>query len=278
MANFELNLVIFFKLLIWKFSLRPFHKNQIPLLSEFKLSLFPDTERSSLDFLCVGELRFGKDEFEENGITYTVAVSRAFLNLQAEGMSIDPNSKYGEKILPPSVSLASSKSQKGKKTTSTSNKLRLQFNTNSGVAIDGGAGGTNENQSDGEFCSSTNEILEIPRVKAIGGDNWEVTEPLGQNGEALLDGKYLNSTPLCQLTKSEKTNRHLAIGSVMIKARDFELGRANIKGVINRLKDLSTNKDNLLKIYLTKELGKNNDEPMPNSVVISTSESELHED
>lgn len=132
------------------------------------------------------------NDIETDRALYKVSIKRATLFLDQEGMSIVPKSKLGEYT---ASSIADRTIERSVSKTTTSEKAKNIDTAASGVisgmpSLDGKVALTRSEKAGEVITVSEKETLVLahPRVKAVGADAWELTEP--DAGE--LHRRYLN--------------------------------------------------------------------------------------
>lgn len=225
-----------------------------PLLCDLDFHLV-ENEDSTVE--CRTELRFGQDEFEHKGNSYTISIRRALLSMDFSGYDVVPQSRYGEPVQSNSLTVKTSYA----KEQGTKANASIKGNVEASAKITGySAGVTIEAdallamQSDENVKVDADQETTLLAVKAKGGDYWEITEPTPDGSFRPLNRTFLNSERLCSLSAIPLSNYRGVSGIVKVRSRDIEIQSATTDQKAGFFGGLSTNKSKVLKAFVAAQL------------------------
>lgn len=196
-------------------------------------------------------LIFGTAEIPIDEKTFEAFTKQAILRVRCEGVEIDPESRFGQRVR--------AQSEKSTKTTSSnvSSQAHHEVGASAGVDIRAPSSATGSvslalgafRKSEAKASTTTTVETEKLRVEALGGDRWRITEI---DGEDRLQGTYFGSHALCRLRTVGKANRQRVEVSIEIRQRDLEFDPipSRLTGALFG----GANREKLLKIMMAKSL------------------------
>ena len=214
-------------------------------------------------------LIFGTAEIPIDEKTFEAFAKQATLRVRCEGVEIDPESRFGQRLR--------AQSEKSTKTTSSdvSSQAHIEAGASGGVDVRAPSSATGSinlaagvsRKSEAKASTTTTVETETLRVEALGGDRWLITEI--ENGEPLR-GTYLGSEALCKLRTVGKANRQRVEVSIEIRQKDLEFDP--IPGRLTGALFGGANREKLLKILMAKSLHEKigDGEPFKGVIVMST--------
>ncbi|MEX6507722.1 hypothetical protein [Jiella sp. M17.18] len=228
---------------------KPENSNPVADLSDMQSSV-GHREDDKVDFKV--ELTFGSSEIPLDGRIFEVAVRKAVLRLQYEGVDIDPGSRYGQRKLENEISTSVTTTDKstGQISASAAAKAKASGSATTMPAADlsAEAGASASYSRERSQSRVTDHVTKTHRVTALGGDRWQLQEPADK---AVLDGTYIHSDPLCTFTAISGANRHGISAIVSVRQRDLNIvPNPDRMALIGRTKT----RDKLIAILLAKAI------------------------
>jgi hypothetical protein len=199
------------------------------------------------------DLRVNRADFDgPDDSIISVAVQKTTLELQLSGLEAIPNTRLGEPVRELQVT--------EKQTTKVTTGMEGTATARAGIDVTKVVPATLSLSADAKVqakVSSTftsKQAITAFRVKARGGDTWEVSEPQLKTGEKeapLLDGTYLSDAVLCNAKPARGANIKSVGLTAYAKQRDLKLdiSRASVWQV------LGLNQEKLFSIFVAKSLG-----------------------
>lgn len=184
----------------------------------------------------------------DNGLSFNVAVQKMWISLDLSGLTISPGARHGEPTKPNQVDV--------ERTTKTENVVEKQAHAGLNLRLDPKAfvgdgsieGGAKHNSAGKRTVSETaSEKSPHIRVKARGGNRWEIAEADGE----LLDGTYLSNDLLCRVVATAGANSQIVELCAYAKQKDIVL-KATRNGT--RIPFLTNNHEKMLKILIAKAI------------------------
>jgi hypothetical protein len=199
--------------------------------------------------LRIGEITLSDDET----LTFTVSAKRAFFDLDLEGMSVIPGTKFGDVIRPNEVNVQRKQDTRKESTVTAGGTLGVS--STKGFFADAEVG-AKLLDSAADTVTRIESIVET-RVTPRGGNKWEILEP---NGD-VLNGLYLDiDKALCRLRPEARANRSSVTARVYVKRRDMIYTIDPSTSTLLR-RCLPPNKERILGIVLNKALNARSADP-----------------
>ena len=183
-----------------------------------------------------------------------VEIKRATLDLELAGLDAVPRTRIGEPIRELQVIQKQATNIKavasGKATASAGVDVTKVIPAHLKLSADATV--------EAKITSTTTSKQETAeyRVKARGGDTWEVSEPkmktTAGHSEAVLDGTYLDDETLCKVQTQSGANRTSVALTAYVRQRDVALTTA--KGAFLH-KFVNPSQEKLFNIFVVKSLG-----------------------
>jgi hypothetical protein len=226
--------------------------NSLPELLDLRLRI-RECEKSDGHKELRVDLRINRADFDgPDDCIISVALQKATLDLQLSGLEAVPNTRLGEPVRELQVT--------EKQTTKVTTGMEGKATARAGVdltkvvpaALSLSADATVRAKASSTFTSK--QDITGYRVKARGGDTWEVSEPQLKTGEkeaALLDGTYLLDDVLCNAKPTRGANIKSVGLTAYAKQRDLKLdiSKATVWQTIG------LNQEKLFSIFVAKSLG-----------------------
>lgn len=187
------------------------------------------------------------------GYVISVQLHKATLDLQLAGFDAVPNTRLGEPMRELEV--------KEKQTTKLTTSMEGRATAAAGVDVTKVVPATLKLSADATVQAklastyTAKEDITAYRVKARGGDTWEVSEPRLKTGKSELvplDGTYLLDGVLCKLAPQRGANMKNVGVTAYVKQRDMKLGVS--KGTVWQTY-VSVSQEKLFNIFVAKSLG-----------------------
>ena len=231
----------------------PVDDNSMPYLLDLRLRL--ETHGGGERDVCV-ELRASPEEIDgPDGFILTIELKKVMLGLDLAGVEIVPQTRLGEPIR--------EIQEVQKRTTSLKTAAAGHAKASAGLDLTSVVPAKLKLEADmsveAKFASSTSSKQEISeyRIKARGGDTWEVAEisskvPGAAFSVPSLDGTYLNGEMLCSVQEQSRANRVAVTLTAFVKQRDVKLTTRKGKLLQNFM---SPNQEKLFNIFVKRSLG-----------------------
>lgn len=226
--------------------------NSLPELLDLRLRI-QECEKSESHKELRVDLRIYRADIEgPDECIISVALRKATLDLQLSGLEAVPNTRLGEPVRELQVT--------EKQTTKITTGMEGKATARAGVDVTKVVPATLSLSADATVkatASSTytsKQDITAYRVKARGGDTWEVSEPQLKTNEkeaALLDGTYLSDAVLCNAKPTRGANLKSVGLTAYAKQRDLKLdiSKATVWQAV------SLNQEKLFSIFVAKSLG-----------------------
>lgn len=228
------------------------HENPLPDLVELRTTVVSKSGGYHVHEVLV-ELRVHPFEIEEAFGRISVAIFQAVLSVQFSGLEVVPRTKLGNPVVDTKTR---NEVQRERSVTNTSDEEKTRQSRlgtgASAIGVEAKADysrGSTEKSAHTVVERITNaEVVEHLNVKAIGNDNWKISEASG----AALDGVYINHVALCEVTPVAGKNRIGVETEVIVRQRHL---KAEIIGDQSLLASLfSTNHKKIQNILIAKSL------------------------
>jgi hypothetical protein len=200
------------------------------------------------------DLRVDRAEIDgPDGAVISVQLQRATLSMDLSGLDAVPQTRFGEPVLENKVV----EKQTTKVTTNLDGKVGLHAGADITKVVPVNLRLTADASAEAKAASvytAKQEIAEF-RVKARGGDIWEVSEPRTKTSgmeKRTLDGTYLSDEVLCKVSTQRGANM-LSVGMTAFakqKEMTLELKKGKLLHTF-----LTVGQEKLFKILVAKSLG-----------------------
>jgi hypothetical protein len=230
----------------------PTDNNSLPLLLDLRLRVRDSEEEEGQKDVRI-DLRIHCSEIDgPDDAVVSVQLKKAALELELIGLDAVPNGRFGEPLRQNELV--------EKQTTTIRTNLEGKAAVHAGVDIAKLTPATLKLSADAvaeakasSVYTSKQEVTEY-RVKARGGDTWEVREPLTKNAprQAPLDGTYLSDDVLCKVSRQKGANM-MSVG-VTAYARQRDMTLELTKGTFWQTY-VNAGQEKLFKILVAKSLG-----------------------
>jgi hypothetical protein len=252
----------------------PTDNNCLPQLLDLRLRVVKCTKEEGQKDVRV-DLRIGRSEIDgPEGAVISVQLKKATMDLELAGLDAVPKTRLGEPVR--DIEIVE------KQTTNVKTNVEGKVAMHAGVDIAKlnpaslrlSADATAEAKAT-SVHTTKQEITEY-RVKARGGDTWEISEPRTKTSgmqEKPLDGTYLLDQVLCKVAPQNGANINSVGVTAYAKQRDItlELTKGNLWQTF-----VNTSQEKLFKILVAKSLGVAGN-PYAGIVKLSRSETEIED-
>ena len=195
------------------------HKNSLPDLVELKTKVAAKEGDNDKHEMLV-ELRVHPFEIEEKIGTIAVEITEAILSVEFSGLEVVPKTKLGQPIV--DLKVRQEVQRERSVSTSADHEKTGKLGGVGGLSTTGGNAKVearrNTTTRTGEIVTekvTKTDASEFYRVRAIGNDNWRISE---ENG-APLDAVYVNHDPLCEVTPIPGSNRAGVEAELVVKQK-----------------------------------------------------------
>lgn len=225
------------------------------------------------DFGVRVDLRIAAADLDgPNGLSFNVGLKKAGLSLDLSGLNVSPGTRQGEPIKPNEVAIKQKMSSERVVENEAIARIDAALNASTskmeaGLGIKAGAGAKHSTKGKTTVSTTASENASHIRVKARGGDNWEVSEPHPGH----LDGTYLNDEVLCRVVAIAGANSHRIELCAYAKQKDLVL---NVTHNGSKIPFLSTNHEKMLKILIGKAISASGSQ-YAGTITFSRSETEV---
>ncbi len=225
--------------------------NALPHLIDLRLRVKNADDSECKD--VVADLRIHRTEIDcPDGALISIKLRKATLELDLTGLEPLPKTRLGEPVRELQIVEKQSTTVKtiaaGKVAAHAGLSLNQLVPANLSLAADA----TVETKATVTHASKA-DVAEF-RVKARGGDTWEISEPLkhGAQGAPVLDGTYLEDSTLCKVQPQRGAN-NMGVGlSAYARQRDIVLSLAKSS---LRHNFVNTNQEKLFAILIARSMG-----------------------
>jgi len=179
-----------------------------------------------------------------NGGVVEIAIAEATLSLEATGLAVIPQTRYGRRRRPAALEIT--KSSENSSSSGRKNETKTKSSANAAAGPDGariaGAADVERSASASDEVGNKHNISvkdEQPLVSAIGNNNWSLKED-----DAPLSGVYLDNVPLCELAEIQRSNRHSLTVALWVNANQIQfkfIPKARSPTLMDRLSRLEKN-------------------------------------
>jgi hypothetical protein len=245
-------------------------QNAIDELVELLLRVSGDSDKLD-EYEIRVDLRIANADLDgTDGLAFNVALKKARLSLDLGGLDVAPGTRFGEPTKSNEVVIKQKTATEKVVTNEAKAGLNASVsasttNVQAGVGLKGGTKHSTKGKSVSSSTSSENATH--LRVKARGGNNWEVSEP----NAAALDASYLSDNVLCRVVATRGANSRTVELCAYAKQKDLILTVTNGG---SKIPFLSTNHEKMLKILIGKALSALGSQ-YAGTITFSKSESEI---
>ncbi len=232
------------------------HRHAAQDLIELRTWLKPKGKQVQL----IADLRAFSAEMEGDGFTASVAIKKATIEVELDGLDFAPGLRFGEPVAKAKTSTTVEKDQRK---TEAEVKGKASIDT-SLVPIVGGAAKGTMAVSQTSTTTTTTKEHHYP-VRAIPGGRWLVTEP--EDGP--LSNSYLTGDALCDTVPITGSNRLGSTTRITAKQKDLV-----IKPVGKFFERFNVNQERLAAVVLAKALNGPREEGYRGVLVLCESEAE----
>jgi len=203
-------------------------------------------------------LQVNSEEFEEDVGLIKVSFRRLRLSVKPSGLSVDPETRYGSKIIPEMISSTRDeevvRSNSLDTTATISSKAEVSLEKPAMKLGLESTGSARMASTGSQTIRQTSTRDHFP-VRSLTGNAWDISMP----DNAPLEGTFLSGVQLCVLSANQGANRQVVETVVEAKQRDMDIS-LDPSGIMGRLREtfpgkavgLSNTKEKLIKIAFAK--------------------------